>query len=158
MPGKRSSAEREEQGKEKETKQKKAKAEKAEVAALKPEFELANYIEKTQQVDASMLALDKAPEFPYGQVRAVQQDKVESIMESLLKNPPTELDLTVWHNRGVPPLHPLSLLGLKARCRRCMLADCVWFTCKGSVQSTSRNYVMLGKQYVHRQCGSQGGK
>ncbi len=70
---------------------------------LDEKFDVGAYIERTEILDHSQLALDKPmSEKTFGQVREVNMQHVLELVDSYRRNPPVQLELTVYMDPGMP--------------------------------------------------------
>jgi hypothetical protein len=66
-----------------------------------PTFDIAKFVECEKDIPAEELGVDVPPDFPYGQVRPVNELQVETIKQAMLVAPPRNMVLTVWPQQSM---------------------------------------------------------
>ena len=65
-------------------------------------FDVGMYIDRVEELDVKQLALDKPMSTKtFGQVREVNHAHVRELVDSYRRNPPVQLELTVYQDPGV---------------------------------------------------------
>ena len=136
-----------------------ARPKKSEVSVPDEEkFDVGRYIDRFEQLDQAVLALDKPlSDKSFGQVREISPRHVLELVESYKRNPPVQLDLTVYQDPGVFVVAcTVFLLPLFLQCLRCTScsADNTSFVLLKSLPTrwSTRDYLCLSA------CGSSGAR
>ena len=69
--------------------------------AAQEKFSLATHLDQTRMLSGEVLKVDS--ELSHGQVRRVDEDMVQDLLNGFMMNEPEELTLTVTKDQGMPP-------------------------------------------------------
>jgi hypothetical protein len=68
------------------------------------DFDVSKFVDREEDLEGDKLMLDIAPNFPYGQMRGIDEEHVTLISEDQMAHPPYIINLTVWPHRRMPLL------------------------------------------------------